>query len=321
MIQFGKKNRRNLVMVARSRNRYQIDDFQRIASIIRQKAPDIVPVVCLDRIYNRLRPDLLIRHSYFFAPLQHKRLDRIRGAITQGINFSKSEEYRAMEAIGIPVPEWQLLTQANPRPCPGVFGKYVVTKPDAGGRGAEVKIKRCSRVKWKPPQNRMSLVQRNRNLVIQKFVYTGPWPTSYRVTTLFGIPLFAWKVSADNKRRPLDGPDEFGSGGKTGGGYSICSSGAGCRFELIDDVDVLDLAAQAHRAFPDSPVLGVDIIREQPSNKLYVIELNSGGGTWHFSSSAGKSIERDFDLNLEAQFDGLARAAEVLVEQTRKRAA
>ena len=97
---------------------------------------------------------------------------------------------------------------------------------------------------------------------------------------------------------------------------SICSSGKACTFQLNNDREIIDLAARAHTAFPQIAVLGIDIIREQPSGKLYVIEVNSMGGTWHFSSATGKSIQRDAGVNFQSQFGGLKTAAQVLVEKT-----
>jgi glutathione synthase/RimK-type ligase-like ATP-grasp enzyme len=102
---------------------------------------------------------------------------------------------------------------------------------------------------------------------------------------------------------------------------SICSSGKACTFQLNNDREIIELAERAHAAFPQIAVLGVDIIREQPSGKLYVIEVNSTGGTWHFSSATGESIQRDAEINFESQFGGLRTAAQVLVEKTHQAAA
>ena len=215
------------------------------------------------------------------------------------------------------MPKWALLTR-DQRPSLEDFGPYVVCKPDAGAKGAEVKIKRTGRVRWNPPANNLARRLKSDGLLAQEFIYTGPWPVSYRVTTLFGKALFSCRVEADRSRRPLQGPDQFRS---QGGGMSICSSGKACTFELNHDREVIELGERAHAAFPDIAVLGVDIIREQPSGKLYVIEVNSTGGTWHFSSATGQSVQQGAEINFESQFDGLKTAAEVLVEQTHRAAA
>jgi glutathione synthase/RimK-type ligase-like ATP-grasp enzyme len=209
------------------------------------------------------------------------------------------------------VPRWYLLTEKN-SPDVKSLGEYVVVKPDCGGRGAEVRIKRAARVRWKAPTNARAVSMNQLDLIAQRFIYTGPWPVSYRVTTLFGKTLFAWQARADSKRQALLGPDRFENGG-----LSICSMGQGCKFELCNDREIIDLGERVHQAFPRNPLLGIDIVREQPTGKLYVIEVNSCGQVWHFSSPMGCGIQRESKIDFESQFNGIRKAADILIEQTR----
>ena len=48
----------------------------------------------------------------------------------------------------------------------------------------------------------------------------------------------------------------------------------------------MNFATNIHSAFPQLPLLGVDILRRVPDGKLFAIELNAGGNVWHFSSYA-----------------------------------
>jgi D-alanine-D-alanine ligase-like ATP-grasp enzyme len=80
------------------------------------------------------------------------------------------------------------------------------------------------------------------------------------------------------------------------------------------DPDVIALAAKAHAAFPDVPVQGVDIVREAGTGKLFVIEINAGWNTWHFSSPFGKKLQAEFGLDYHGQFGGFSVAADALVE-------
>lgn len=139
----------------------------------------------------------------------------------------------------------------------------------------------------------------------QDFIYTGSWPVSYRVTTLFGEVLWALRIEADRERRPLQRESGFS-------GKSVVSSGKGCRYSICDDPEIIALGMNAHAAFPDIPLLGVDILRDEQSGELYVIEVNAVGYTWHFSSPKGMSVQRQFSLNLESQFDGINKAARIL---------
>ena len=313
------RSKQNLVLVGRN-GTSALADFKIIADIIKQRAPDIRPFVIKDRPYNIARADVLFQPTLTVATRSLKKYRALRGAVTENRLLLKSQEYEILESAGVPVPKWALVSEQNPKPDLTGFTDYVVTKPDCGGRGAGVKIKRRGRVRWKPPQNDRALKLGENDVIAQDFVYTGNWPISYRVTTLFGKVLFAWKVTAATERRALLGPDRF-SDGAGGGGMSICSSGKGCTFELIDDADVLELGRQAHAAFPDYPLLGFDIVREVPSGKLSVLEANTCGQLWHFTSKTGKSIQIDNQIDFIAQFDGYQQAADALIEETRKRAA
>jgi hypothetical protein len=62
----------------------------------------------------------------------------------------------------------------------------------------------------------------------------------------------------------------------------------------------------------------VDVLRDAASGRLYVIEVNSSGRCWGFSSQRGRAMQQVLGHRYEAQFDGLARAARVLAEQTRQ---
>lgn len=293
-------------------------EFVRIRRYLAEIAPEISVKVVADRPYHFFRPSFWIQPVMVFSPVRLRRFVSLRGPVFQGVAMSKSRECSALDSHGIPVPRWAVLT-AEDQPDLTGFGKYVVSKPDRGGRGAEVKIRRASRARWASG----GITNENRpvdKLLIQQFIYTGPWPSSYRVTTLFGKALWSWKVEADQTRRPLLGPDRFAEGA-TGGGMSIVSTGKGCRFWLNDEPDVLELGERAHAAFPGVPLLGIDIVREHPSGKLYVIEANSCGRTWHFNSPTGRAIQDQFGFELESQFDGVRKAAGILAEQTRRFAA
>jgi len=90
------------------------------------------------------------------------------------------------------------------------------------------------------------------------------------------------------------------------------SSGKGCTFTLDDDPEVVALAERAHAAFPRVPLLGLDIVRDADTGALFVIEANSLGLTWHFSTPKGLGFQKQFGFDLNAQFDGRRKAARVL---------
>jgi hypothetical protein len=102
---------------------------------------------------------------------------------------------------------------------------------------------------------------------------------------------------------------------------AIVASHKGCSFELCYDAEIIGLAERAAAAFPHIPLLGVDLVREEPSGKGYVLEVNPGGQVWSFSTPTGRGIQERGDFHLESQFDGLRKMAAILVEQARRHAA
>ena len=281
-------------------------DFAELAAWIRELSPDSAVFVLPDATDADRAASIPDLPTVTVSPAPVRRLRPRRGPVLQGQHVAKSEEYRALDAIGVPVPRWARLLPGK-RPNLDGFGPYLVTKPDFGARGAEVRIERRDDAKWTPPRTELGQQFGGpwNPRVAQEFVYTGQWPRSHRVTTLFGTALFAFRVEADHAREPL--LDRFGFHG-----HSVVSSGHGCTFGLFAEPDILSLAERAHAAVPSVPLLGVDILRDVETGKLFVVELNGLGYTWDFSSPTGLSLQAQFGFNLDAQLGGRRRAAGVL---------
>lgn len=327
------QRRCNLVMVA-NRSLNHEPDFQKIAQFMREIDPKVKPVIIGNRARGiaKLLP-LMASPTFGFSPVPLPKFRLMRGNLLMGQNLTKSQEYERLDAGGFPVPKWKLIDDEE-TPDLSDFSPYVVTKPDAGMRGAMVKIKRKSRIKPKTGKDAEKpivsdthsgegkhgapRIQRAKTIA-QEFVYTGLWPISYRVTTLFGQVIHSFRIEADHERNQLPGPDAFG---KLPGdqGVSIVASGNGCQMTLNYEEDVIRLGEAAHAAFPDIPLLGIDIVREVPSGQLYILEVNASGYVWHFSSPMGLRIQSDYNINLESQFDGLRKAAHILAEKAQEQA-
>lgn len=290
------------------------EDFAELALWIAEESPETAVFVLPDAAGADASARQLDLPTLTVSPGPVRYLRPCRGPLLQGQLVAKSEEYRALDAVNIPVPRWVRLLP-NRRPSLDGFGPYVVTKPDFGARGADVRVERREAVKWTAPRTALGrdFGGHWNPRVAQEFVYTGRWPKSYRVATLFGKAVFAFKIEADHARQPLDDRARFD-------GQSVVSSGQGCEFSLADDADVLDLAERAHAALPDTPLLGVDILRDAETGQLFVVELNSLGCTWHFSSSSGLKFQAQFGFDLDAQFNGRRRAAVLLAQACAARA-
>jgi hypothetical protein len=296
-------------------------DFELVAARVREIAPEIRTILWQDRSDDWQRfPPTPVLPTMTFSPGPVFGHRPTQGVVFEGRALPKSEEYAALECAGVRVPRWALLT---PEAVPDLaaFDRYVVVKPDLSGRGADVKIKRKGRVRWSPPSTNLTrtVAGPTCHWIVQEFIYTGPHPTSYRVTSLFGEPIWSWKVQADTRRRPLRHRFDFG-GAPDGGGMSIVSSGKGCVFSIERDPEVWELARATHRAFPDIPLIGVDIVRDSDTGQLFVIEANTIGWTWHLSSPIGRAIQQQFGFDLDTSFQVRHRTASILAGQVRMRA-
>lgn len=298
--------RKHLVIVAYRRDL----EFERIARLVEEQAPDIRASVVRDRrMYLRAlgwarRPTLL----FSVTPLHNLRL--LRGTVCQGRRCSKAEELSILESAGVPVPRWFLLDRDRDVSAESAaLGTYVVVKPNTAYRGKQVRIMRSSRTRWKPQY------EADGGHIVQEFYYTGRWPVAYRVTTLFGRVLFCARTESTHEKPQLAHREDWLDGGRP-----VTANKRGGTWTLSDKEEVLELARQAARAFPDIGVLGIDIVQDIETGKSAVLEVNAVGHTWHFTSERGRSVQRDHGIDFESQFDGIRLAARVLVDETRRRA-
>jgi hypothetical protein len=296
--------RRHCNLVILLNEAFDRESFERVARWVREFDPMINTVVLRDQA--GAKPGLPPHPTLTFSPAVARHPPANCGKIFCGFPLSKSQEYTALEKAGIPVPKWVLLGEGA-RPDLSGFDKYVVQKPDYGGRGAEVRVVRKGRVRWKPITTEATGT--SSSLIIQELIYTGPQPVSHRVNTLFGKVLYS--VRNQSTLKPMVRADSETPAREWG---SIVASARGCRANLDFDGEIIGLGEAAAAAFPDIPLLGFDIIRETPSGKLYVLEANAIGYVWNFH--AGQTA--NYGFSFEKQFDGVRKAAYILAEKTQQ---
>jgi amino acid adenylation domain-containing protein len=306
-IWFGRR-KCNLVIVLNEI--FELASFERLAGYVCEFDSSIDVTIVPDGPW--VQPPLANRPTLIFSPAFIRHLPPSSGRVFCGNPLSKSEEYHALEKSGIPVPKWLLLSETN-TPDLSTFDDFVVRKPDNGGYGEEVIITNKNRVRWSPITT--SSAGTSSATIIQRFIYTGPKPISYRVNTLFGKVLYSIKQQSKNDRRELMGPNDF-----RGEEYPIVATASGFHSQLNFDTEILRFAEHAHSAFPEIPLLGFDIVREVPSGKLYVLEANAIGYVWKFVSDRAIFQVRKFGFLYEDQFDGVRKAAFILAEKTQQSA-
>ncbi|HEY5081735.1 MAG TPA: invasion associated locus B family protein [Bauldia sp.] len=224
------------------------------------------------------------RPALIVSPGQMRVFRPLRGNVYQGGSIAKVEQVRPLEKAGVPVPRTEILTP-DLRLDPQTWGEFVILKPTdiaTSSRGLGIQLMRTNRVRYIPPDQYPSRHPgRYGPMIVQQFVDTGEYFMAHRVLTFFGEPLYMQINRVHDKRVDLRATDAE-------------IEAAPIATQAVDDSkqdrvlsaepEVIALARAAHAALPGLPLKGTDVLREASSGKLYVIEMNCGGNTWHFSS-------------------------------------
>jgi hypothetical protein len=239
-----------------------------------------------------------------------------RGVIYQGWPIPKFEQLRRLAAAGVLVPRTTVL-RSDTVLDPAVWGEFVVVKPSdaaTSSYGLGIGLMRTARVRFKAPGDfPVGHPGRRGPMLVQQFIDSGENVEMYRVLTLFGEPLYCQWMRALERRVALDADDA------TIEAAVIASQALDEHEAFVSPADVLKVARAAHAAMPEIPVKGCDIVRDMSSGRLYVLEVNPGGNTWHFSSRFLADMRRKngaaFEQERRQQFDAMRTAARVLVDR------
>lgn len=280
-------------------------DFDRIAEIMRERAPDIAAHVIRNGFAGRSYYD---RESLSVCMNDWRGPEPARGPLYRGKHFGKWREYELFRDAGIPIPETVILKRGTTLD-PSYWGGRVVLKPIRGYQGRGITLEKTSEVRWRDPRSWPSGSWRHgKEILVQRFIDTGDPVTKYRVLTLFGRALFSILQTA---------PEPMKNGRFTpnmlGGNSDLWSD--------ANDPDVLDLASRAFGVLPGVACLAVDILRDKATGKLWLIEANPRGNSWHLSSGHGRRRQQAKGYDLYKQFDALSVAADALISATRREAA
>jgi hypothetical protein len=249
----------------------------------------------------------------------------LRGPILQNTPIKKLDQFHRFEAADIPTPKTQKLKLSS-RFSPEDWGEFVVLKPlplTMTSTGDMIRLMRTRRLDTLTRSGEISrLLPRGAPVLVQQFIDTGPLPTHWRLLTLFGRTLYSMKFWNPSPRPDLASDDALIESAIIETKHPDLKK----KYRMKDmrtlehKPEMLELAARTHSAFPNIPLQGVDILEEWGTSRLYVIEINAGGNTWHFSSSRSKigrigGITRNERIG---QFGAWRVAAEALIETTRR---
>jgi len=236
------------------------------------------------------------------------RTDRklLPGRFLSGQRINKIEEYQVLENAGAPVPKW---TELKPETKLDLseWGPYVIQKPSRGMFGAHVKPRKTSRVKFEDPASLPSTHLGSRApMIVQKFVYTGEWPVSYRVVTVFGDVVLCIRVTT-KRGTPLRTRWGFDQGG-----VAVVSNTKEMEVVLDADPEIMAVAGRSHQlAFPNIPILQFDLGRDAETGEICVFECHPFEPTWPFSHGRAMAVQAFNGVNFDSQFgamEGIGRA-------------
>ena len=156
-------------------------------------------------------------------------------------------------------------------------------------------------------------------VLVQEFVPTGDYPTSYRAGIFLGRVIHMMK-----KRSNIPIPDlaitsieelNIDSNHEFPGQSNFAAR------ELVVDDEIVAFSSRISQIFPGLPLLGIDIVRHSNTGELFALEINGGGNTWQFSSrhAAPGRLVISKEERMK-QFDAWNTCARALVEKTRSHA-
>lgn len=236
----------------------------------------------------------------------------VRGARMIPVGLNKFNELRVLKNAGASIPD-TVMIEPGTRFDEAWWGPLLVIKPVNGHKGRGISLMRTKDVRWidtsaLPPDH----PRHGKKLLAQRFVNTGPFIKSTRVMMVAGRPVYsATSTAVEPQGDPLKS-DALE--------MDIAANGVERIVTLNYDREIIDLAKSIHSKLPDLPSMGIDIVREQDTGKLFALEYNSKGGTWHISSDFGIEQQRKYGLDYKSQFNALGTITDALIEATRKRA-
>jgi len=292
-----------------------ISDFWTIKNMMAGQAPDI-EVHCIAR-GDTVAPDfwsgVAERPTLLFSPLEKIPVDHaVRGTQMHNTLLGKLAEMEMLAKAGVPILRTEkivpdiVLDESE-------WGPFVVVKPDTTFGGKGVRLERTKEVRWFDPKiYPRNDSRRGTNMLVQRYVYTGLYAQCYRVFTVLGRVIYSI-VSIATEVTPRPDPAN-----KDATDIRIAVNRDKRVIKENYDEEVLALAESVHLKFPSLPSLGIDIIREHETGRLFVLEINAGGGTWHLSTQHGLMHQRTCGLDLYGQFNALQRITDALIDTTRK---
>ena len=294
--------RKNLIILHRGEE-YE-NDFAEIAEKVHALDENITTFYMGCQIEQQI-PDSEWRHPTLVVSLNPSfRLQVRRGHVLRSHAIDKLEQASRARAHGARVPPIARFVFGMTLD-PIAFGSHVILKPmTITSKGDGVHLFRRARAETLQPADfppHHPIHRDPQGYLVQRFVDTGVHPSWNRVISFLGEPIYTVFGSLLSERPPLDAPDDVLANST----IAIQGSARQRNWQVQDDV--IAEARKIGAAFHDAPLLAIDFLREEKTGRLYFLECNPGGNTWHFSSNQPGGVNLRMEIG-EARLHGEARA-------------
>ncbi len=291
------------------------DNFQEIAKRIKKLDPTIGVTMVSEFLTSKMVPaeflNLPLLVIYLCNPPPTEFNVAAKLAVKEMSKIEEYEHFKKHNLSCLPIERFEWGGELDP----AIYGDWVVLKPEhiqSTGRDVNmIPTKEISKLKLADfPDGH--LIHQDSYLV-QKFVKTGEYPTHYRATVFLNEVICSMEVVQNSIYPAQSNPiNELLKN-------SVASNLTDNRaIKLMIDNEINAFALRIAEKFPMNPLLGIDVIRDQDTGDLFVLETNSGGNTWHFSSEIGRKAREYMGGRkpMVLQYNAWDRAAEALVKKT-----
>ena len=286
------------------------DDFVEIGKCIIKKAPEIA-VLIRTNIYHPEELEPALRHYPLLNIYLVNPPEKLpsRGKTLHVKAIDKFEEYQRYTLVNVSTPK-TINYRVGDKIEFKEWGEYVFLKDKNNSHGRNsflIPTKEIFNIK--PYFDKMGL---KNEILLQEFIYTGRNVTHYRVLNFLGEPLCSFKsTNLSNIVLPVSLEDAFNN-------HSVKTnfSNDTRKVELSENKDVLNFSKVIFKVFPERPLQGIDIIIEEKTKKLFVLEGNLGGNVWVFSHKKAFALEKLGRFNLLSQFNAFDVACDILIKKT-----
>jgi hypothetical protein len=311
-----------LLVLVMNPARAEFDDFLEISREIQRLAPSIA----IHILTSLDKPEAVPAHKWKWPALTIGigtglgNFIPARGGIMQAQTVKKLDQFERFKSLGIATPVTARLDEKQDYP-EEVWGEFVVLKTlplKLTSGGEDIRMMRTRRLARLCATGEIWSVLGNRTpRLVQAFVDTGRTPTSWRILTLLGRPLHCVKNMCPVLRPELDADDgEIESSIVATNHHNLPQPFVGSDMRSQEfEPEILEFAKRVSQAYPRIPLQGIDAVRDVNTGKLYALEINGGGNTWHFSSpraakSRAEGLTREIRIS---QFNAWKVAAEALI--------